>query len=129
MVIQTSGTSYSAPRPARFWNPSRGALGVKFCAAALAAAFVFVPVALVNNSQRNLTESIRREEVRRDELRRLRASAKVLWDRALNASSLDGRLAGQGMSMVIPTAGQIVKVTPRPGTPGAPSQPHAVAAR
>ena len=133
MVIQSSSLSYTAPRPARSWNPSRGALGVKFCAVALAAAFVFVPVALAHNARRNLTESIRREELRREELYTLRNATKVQWNRELNAASLDGRLAGQGMSMVLPTAGQIVKVTPVPGSaaPGRarPAQPHAVASR
>ena len=122
MVIQNSGTSYSSPRTstassARAWHPGRGSLCVKLCALGLAAAVVLVPSAFVHNNQRNLTESIRREEIRQRQLRTELEAAKVLWDRQLNAASMERSLMNQGLALAVPSAEQIVMITPAHGAP------------
>ncbi len=122
MVIQNSGISYSSPRTstacsARAWRPGRGSICVKLCALGLAAAVVLVPGAFVNNNQRNLTESIRREENRQRQLRTELEAAKVLWNRQLNAASMERSLMNQGLALTVPSAEQIVMVTPTHGAP------------
>lgn len=118
MVIQASGSSYSVPSTVPAWPRSRGALCVKLCALAAAVAAVFVPVALVNNAQRNLTESIRKEEARRVELVNELNAAKVRLHRVMNASSMERVLESQGLCMITPSADQLVMVSPTaPGLP------------
>ncbi len=124
MVIQNSGISYTSPRTstassARAWQPGRGSLCVKLCALGLAAAIVLVPGAFVHNNQRNLTESIRREEIRQRQLITELEAAKVLWDRQLNAASMERSLTNQGIALVVPSAEQIVMITPAHGSPSA----------
>ena len=139
MVIQSSGTAFTVSRTstasnARAWRPGRGSLCVKLCALALAAAVVLVPGAIVHNNQRNLTESIRREEIRQKQLRTELEAAKVLWNRELNAASMERSLNRQGIALAVPSATQIVMVTPTHGAPALPGRtgtrrPSAVAAR
>lgn len=139
MVIQSTGTSFSVSHAttagnARAWRPGRGSLCVKLCSLGLAAAIVLVSGAIVHNNQRNLTESIRREENRQAQLRTELEAAKVLWNRELNAASMERSLNRQGIALAVPSATQIVMVTPTHGAPALPGRtgthrPSAVAAR
>ncbi len=132
MVIQSSGNTYSATRTSRI---GRGSLLLKTCWIAFSLAIVFLPQSYVRNMQRNLTRSIQNEERRQARLRIELDAARESWETVQNASRMERILASQGVDMTIPSAEQIVMVTPVHGVPSAAPMPHgrapnqAVAAR
>ena len=131
MVLQTYGSDFSRPSATR--PRVRGVLSVKLCAVAAAIAIVIVPMALVKNTQRNLSESIRAEEARQRDLINELHAVDVRLNREMNATRMARMLERQGLNMITPSADQVVKVMPAaPGmAPTAPrlAPPHAVAAR
>ena len=121
-----------ATRPARRPARKTDSLTIKLVVAILFGACFVSTSAFIRNDMRNLTEDISRAEDQNGRLRRDFVAERGQWTHCSHKQNLSDMLADRGISMDIPSAEQIVLLSPAHDRHAAPvgiQAPSAVASR